>query len=121
MKRLFCLFAVLTFLAAHLGAQESRATIQGTVKDSQGGVIAGANVVVTNVDTKTAVDLKTNATGRFIAPLLTPGNYTVTVDAPGFKKEVQQGITLLTADVRDVDLTLQVGASTESVTVTGEA
>jgi len=102
-------------------AQESRGTIQGNIKDPQGGLVAGATVVVTNTSTQTAVTLKSNSTGRYIAPLLLPGDYTVTAESPGFKKEVRPGIVLLVADVRDVDFTLQIGQATETVTVTGEA
>ena len=121
MRRIACLVAAISMLAGIAGAQESRATIQGTVKDPQGGLVAGATVVVINTDTKTTVDLKTGANGRYIVPLLLPGNYTVSAAAAGFKKDVREGIALLTTDVRDVDFTLQVGAATESVTVTGEA
>jgi hypothetical protein len=121
MKRLLYLVGALLILVSLVGAQESRGTIQGTVKDAQGALVAGANIVVTNLDTKTNATTKTNAAGRYIVPLLMPGNYVVTTEMAGFKKEVRDGIMLLTADVRDVDITLQVGAATESITVTGEA
>src|ERR1044071_2983049 len=121
MKRVFWLFAALLALVSLGSAQESRGTIQGTVKDPQGGLIAGANVIVTNVETQTAATTKSNEAGRFTVPLLMPGNYTVTVDAAGFKREVRQGIQLLTADVRNLEVTLQIGASTETVTVSAEA
>jgi|GEM_PF-251037 len=121
MSRIVCLVAVALGLAVVAGAQESRGTIQGTVKDPQGGVIAGASVVVTNADTKTTATLKSSAVGRFIAPLLMPGNYTVAVEFSGFKKDLRQGIELLSGDVMTVDVTLQVGAMTEQVTITAEA
>ena len=121
MKRIVCLLAAILVLAGLSIAQENRATIQGAVKDPQGGLIAGATVVVTNINTNVPVTLKTNVTGRYSAPLLMPGNYTITAAATGFKKEVHQGIDLLSGEVRDVDLTLQIGAATESVTVTTEA
>jgi hypothetical protein len=120
MCRLACLVAVVLGLAAVAGAQESRGTIQGTVRDVQGAVVAGASVVVTNTNTKTTVTLKTSEVGRYSAPLLLPGDYTVTVELPGFKKEVRQGIDLLTAEVLNIDVTLQIGSSTESVTITAE-
>ena len=120
MKGAICSLAALLVLVSVAGAQESRGTIQGTVKDPQGGMIAGANVVVANTDTQTTIATKSNEAGRFIVPLLMPGNYTVSVESAGFKKELQQGIALLTGDVRDVEVTLQIGASSESVTVTAE-
>src|ERR1700735_2388755 len=109
MKRSVCVIASLLALVGLAAVQESRATIQGTVKDSQGALVPNANLAVTNTDTRTIVPVKSNAEGRYLAPLLMPGNYTVSVEAPGFKKEVRAGIELLTTDVRDVDLTLQVG------------
>ena len=121
MNRFACLVAGMIAFAGLASAQESRGTIQGTVKDPLGALVAGASVTVTNTATRTNVDLQTNAVGRYIAPLLQPGNYTVTVTATGFKKELREGIVLLTGDVRNVDVTLQLGAASESVTVTGEA
>jgi hypothetical protein len=121
MSRFACLFATALGLAVVAGAQESRGTIQGTVKDPQGGVIAGATVVVINADTKTTVSLTSSAVGRYIAQLLMPGNYSVTVEVAGFKKDVRQGIDLLSGDVQTVDVTLQVGSMTEQVTITAEA
>src|ERR1035441_9186085 len=121
MSRIACLVAVALVLAVVAGAQESRGTIQGTVKDPQGGVIAGASVVVTNADTKTTATLKSSAVGRFSAPLLMPGNYTVAVEFSGFKKDLRQGIELLSGDVMTVDVVLEVGSATEQVTITAEA
>src|SRR6266545_125972 len=105
MPRLACLVAVALSLAAVAGAQESRGTIQGTVKDPQGAVVSGANVVITNTDTQTTAATKSNDAGRFVAPLLNPGNYKVSVDVPGFKKEVRESIALLTGDVRNLEVT----------------
>ncbi|HUA58691.1 MAG TPA: carboxypeptidase-like regulatory domain-containing protein [Verrucomicrobiae bacterium] len=121
MKQTICALAAMLMLAGLIGAQENRGTIQGTVKDPQGAMVSGANVTITNTDTKTIVKVVTNTLGRYTAPLLMPGNYTVMAELAGFKKDVHTGITLLTAEVRDVDFTLQVGAASESVTVTGEA
>ncbi len=121
MNRSISLVGILLGLAVAAFAQESRGTIQGTVTDPQGAVVAGATVVVSGTATKTSVSLKTNETGRYLAPLLMPGDYTVTVEAPGFKKSLREKIELLTGDVRTVDVTLEVGSNTEQVTVTAEA
>jgi hypothetical protein len=120
MSRLVRLATVTLGLAVLAGAQESRGTIQGTVQDPQGAIIAGANVVVSNNNTQTTSTTKSNEAGRFVVPLLMPGRYTLTVDFTGFKKEVREGIVLLTGDVRNVEVTLQIGAASESVTITGE-
>lgn len=121
MKRIFSLFAGTLLLVGLGAAQETRGTIQGVVKDSQGGVVATASVIVTNTDTQMSVSLKSDQSGRYQAPLLLPGNYEVSAEAPGFKKGVRAGITLALTDVREVEMLLQVGAITESVTVTSEA
>src|SRR5260370_5754236 len=121
MKRVLSLLMGTLLLAGFAAAQETRATIQGVVKDSQGGVVAAATVLVTNSDTNGSVSLKSDQSGRYQAPLLLPGNYVVSAEAPGFKKSVRSGITLALTDIREVELVLQVGAITESVTVTSEA
>ena len=121
MSRSIWLVAFALGLAGAAAAQESRGTIQGIVKDPQGAVIVGASVLVVNTDTRTTTATKSNEAGRFIVPLLMPGNYTVAVESTGFKKDVREGIALLTGDVRDLQVTLQLGASTESVTITAVA
>jgi len=120
MKSLVCLLGAWLALAVVAPAQENRGTIQGTVKDPQNAVIANANVVITNQDTQAVSTVKSNEAGRFVAPLLMPGKYRVTVEVPGFKKEVRNDIALLTGDVINLEVNLQVGAASESVTVTGE-
>jgi hypothetical protein len=121
MKRVLWVAATLLLLAVCGNSQESRGTIQGTVRDPQGAVIAGATVTVVNTDTKTTQTSKTSEIGRFIVPLLPPGPYTVTTEAAGFKKDVHQGIDLLTGDIQSLEVTLQVGSTQEAVTVTAEA
>ena len=73
-----CLLAVLP-----ASAQETRGNISGTVQDAQ-GVVPGATVKITSVDTNVTQVLVTNSTGYFEAPLLQPGRYTVTVEMQGF-------------------------------------
>ena len=74
-------------------AQETRGNISGTVKDAQ-GVVPGATVTITSLDTGGAQQLVTNGTGYFEAPLLQPGNYQVTVAMTGFKTLTQTGLVL---------------------------
>src|SRR5437867_4947475 len=102
-------------------AQETRGDISGRVADSQGGLIAGAAVTVTDLDTRVASQIKTNSSGYYLAPLLLPGNYEVNAAAPGFKRSVRSGLILSVGQHMDLDLTLEVGAVNESVTVSAEA
>ena len=66
-------------------AQTSFGQISGTVLDSTGATLPGAKVTATNVGTNVAHDTTSDATGNYVIPLLQPGDYVVTVEAPGFK------------------------------------
>jgi hypothetical protein len=99
-------------------AQEINGTISGTVKDGTGAVVSGAEVTITNADTK--IDVRTVMTdddGRFSAPLLLAGSYSLTIQAPNFKKSVQTNIKLDANQNRAVDVTLEAGNIAEVVTV----
>src|SRR5260370_7964480 len=86
---LLSLFAVSTY--AQFGA-----SIQGTVVDKSGGVVAGATVTVTNQDTGAIKTSVTGDTGFYRASALVPGNHTITVEAGGFNKEVPNNLFLRT-------------------------
>ncbi|MCU1261899.1 MAG: hypothetical protein JWO80_4784, partial [Bryobacterales bacterium] len=106
---------------ATLCAQETRSVIFGRVTDAQNAAIAGAAVSVTNTDTNTAVNLTTNETGYYEANFVLPGNYRVTVTMAGFKKTVRSGIELALNTRAEIDVSLQIGESAETLSVTGEA
>src|SRR3954451_20198735 len=97
------------------------ATLVGTVKDASGAVVAAAKIRVVNTETSFLPETTTQPDGGYYVPYLTPGNYRVTVDAPGFKQAVRDGLTLRSAEVPRVDIILEVGALSESVTVSGAA
>lgn len=101
-------------------AQETRAQLSGVVLDPQGAAVPGGAVKVTNLETNTEVELRSNATGYWEANLLLPGSYMVQVEAPGFKKYVRRGILLSAAARVNLDITLELGAQTEMVQVTAE-
>ena len=116
-----CLVILVLAAAASASAQEPRGTIIGHVLDEQGGAMPGVTVTITNVDTNVSATLTTNSTGYYQAPLLLPGNYSVTAELQGFKTSVRSGIILSVAQQATVDVTLGVGALSETVTVSGEA
>jgi len=107
--------------AAPVMAQESRGTILGTVTDPQAASVPGAPVVVTNVDTNAAKRTVSNESGYYEVPLLDPGNYSVTVESPGFRKFIHSGIILNVNSRARIDIQLQIGSQTELVKVTAEA
>lgn len=113
------LLAVL--LAPMLRAQETRGSIYGSVTDSTGGAVPGAKVAVTNVETGAVSHVQTNDSGYYEALLLLPGSYEVSAEVAGFKKAVRKGINLSIGSRAQADIKLEIGAVTESVTVTSDA
>jgi carboxypeptidase family protein len=103
-------------------AQNDRASITGRVTDPSGASVSGASVKVTNANTGATFDATTNDDGRFVVPsVLQVGIYKVEASKAGFKKAVSDNIELRIGDVREVNLALEVGATTEQVTVSAEA
>jgi carboxypeptidase family protein len=103
-----------------VGAQDS-GRIVGTVVDSSGAVAPGVAVRVINTQTGAAQRYVTNDQGRFIADNLSPGAYSLEADAAGFKHFVQTGITVRVGDTIEAPIKLELGAASESVTVSAEA
>lgn len=112
------LLSLAMFLAATLGfAQSDNAAISGVVKDPSGAIVSGATVVVKNEETTFERRTTTNASGFYTAPNLSPGYYTVTVEAPGFKKGSVSRNKLDAGLPIAVNIDLAVGAVTDTVTV----
>ncbi len=102
-------------------AQESRATLEGRVIDPQGAAVVGATVTVTSDDTQVKQVTTTNGQGEWKVPFLNPGHYSLAVSYTGFKTAERKGITLNTADDKQIDISLEVGAMSQQVQVTAEA
>src|SRR5215467_13910392 len=116
---LVCL--LLTVYASSAFAQTDRGTITGTVSDPTNAVIPGASVVATNVETGAKYETVSTETGNFTLAQLPSGVYQLSAELPGFKRYVRQGITVLVAQTLRLDISLEIGSNTESVTVTEEA
>src|SRR5882762_2262386 len=108
------------FFAAAAQAQ-FKASVQGTVLDSKGGVVGGAKVTVTNQDTGVVRDTVASAEGFYRVSELPPGKYTVSVEAAGFKIFLSKDVVVEAEQPRGFDVTLSVGNVQESVTVTASA
>ncbi len=102
-------------------SQTITASLEGNIKDPTGALIAGAQVRVTNTATQMVVVLATDGSGRFLAPSLPPGPYTITVEATGFKKAERGGITLEVNQSARLEITMVLGSATETVEVTAQA
>ena len=100
-----------------LAQRSDRATISGVVTDPQGSAVPGATVTVHNQETGVDTVRVTNEAGAYTTPPLVLGRYVVTVDLEGFKKAVSSEILLEGGDAFRQDVTLQVGAISETVEV----
>jgi hypothetical protein len=114
-----CLIGLVLVVEAN--GQATNGNIQGTVVDPQGAVVAGATVTGRNMDTGLSVPATTSSAGVFALSNLPPGRYAVTVEASGMKKFTQEGITVATNSTVGLDIKLEVGSTTQSVTVTADA
>ncbi|HXG68358.1 MAG TPA: carboxypeptidase regulatory-like domain-containing protein, partial [Blastocatellia bacterium] len=114
---------MLLFASTSLALAQSTgsATLRGTVKDPQGALVEDASVILINEATKDERKAKTNDSGIFVFSSVNPGIYTVKVESTGFKTSEQTGLVLSPGDTRGLDVTLEVGAASETVTVTAEA
>jgi Carboxypeptidase regulatory-like domain/TonB dependent receptor len=102
---------------APLLAQGTAGRILGTVIDQSGGAIAGATVIVTDVDRNSPRTLTTDQSGEYNAPNLLPGNYKVRAEAKGFKGFERSGVVLQVSGEIRVDLTMQPGEVSQTITV----
>jgi hypothetical protein len=121
MKRL-ALFVLLMLVGASVVvAQTGTATILGTVKDSSGAIVAGATVTARSTDTGQTRTAESGADGAYRFDGLPVGIYEIRAEKEGFKTEVRSGLTLTVAQQAVEDFGLQVGATTEQISVTAEA
>lgn len=118
-RRLLPIFLFL-FSSGSLQAQEARASIEGRVTDQQGALIPGARVTVTANQTNVSQTTTTNGQGSWTVRFLIPGSYRIVVSAEGFKASERKGIVLQTADIKQVDVALEIGNVSETLTVTAE-
>ena len=116
--------ALLALLGALLAspalAQTSgSATLRGTITDPSGAVVPSAKVLLRDDQTQQERTATTNEEGGFTFTALTPGSFTVKIERVGFKAYTQNKLTLSPSETRGLNITLEIGAATESVTVTG--
>ena len=124
-RKKFNLFtSAVTLLALMAGvvlpalAQQITGSIEGTVKDTQGALVAGAQIKATNVDTGYSREAAADSQGIYDIQYLPVGKYKVEVDAPGFKKFVQENLVLSVDQTQTLNVTLAIGTQNQTVTVT---
>ena len=120
MRLVAAIICCLTYVSLAF-AQSDRSTITGTISDQSGAVVANAPVEARNLATGLVYTAASTATGNYTISELPVGTYTVTVSVSGFKKYVRTGLDLAAAQTYRVDIGLQLGGASESVTVTESA
>ena len=118
----FCLVAVvLSVGSSPLLAQGAMAALSGKVADTTGAVLPGVEITVTNVDTGQTRLAISGDEGRYSVPELSVGAYEIRAELAGFQASVRRGIQLAIGQEAVIDFTMQIGAITEEVVVTGDA
>src|SRR5262249_12727320 len=102
-------------------AQSSTATLQGLITDSTGGVVPGADVTITNLATNLSRTFQTSETGIYSFPLLPVGRYRLDVTKTGFKSVSRDNIVLQVSDRVTLDLSLEIGGTTERINIEADA
>ncbi len=113
--------AFLTAVQPAVAQVTSSATLRGTVRDPNGAVVPNATVTLVNERTKDERKTTSNDEGLYVFTALSPGNYTLRVEAKGFKSVSQSAVAVETSSTRGLDVTLEIGAASETVTVVSGA
>ncbi|MFB3829802.1 MAG: carboxypeptidase regulatory-like domain-containing protein [Bryobacteraceae bacterium] len=114
MRSLLCAVA----LAACALGQTPSASVVGRVTDATGAVIPGVAIAITNVDTNITVQGASNEVGDYTVPYLNPGRYLLEAKSQGFRTYKRSEFTLAVDQVLRLDIPMEVGAATESITIT---
>ena len=115
------LLLMLLICVGSSSAQTVSASIQGIVTDSNGAAIVSAKVAARNIYTDASREIETDGAGRYLIPLLPPGDYEVLISAHGFKKELRQRIKLAVGQELVIDVTLSPGDIASQVNVLADA
>jgi hypothetical protein len=121
MRKHFLTLCFLLLVVSTAFAQGDRGTITGTVTDPAGAMIPGANIEAKNSQTGAPYQVASTATGNYTLAQLPTGVYQLSASVPGFKQDVRTGITVLVAQTLRIEITLEVGNISETVTVNADA
>ncbi len=121
MQRWVCPLVLFVGLAGSSYGQTVGASVQGTISDATGAVLPGVSVSVKNSGTGATVEFVSDERGRYLAPLLQPGEYEIQVSLPGFQSVSRRGIGLAVGQNAVVDVKLDVGQVSNQVEVVADA
>src|SRR5690348_3011489 len=117
----FRVLACSVLMIATIPAQEFRGSITGRVIDQQQALIPDVTVVATQLETMSRTETVSTSDGQYTLPFLLPGTYRLSAEFRGFKKFVRDGLRVSSNERISVDVTMELGATTDSVTVTAES
>src|SRR4029450_10860057 len=120
MRRMIAAMLALAATTSVSSAQDFRGGITGRITDASGGRMPGVTVKATNVATNVASDTTTNGEGDYAILFLNPGTYSIEAELSGFKKAVRQNLEVRVGEKLGVDLTLQVGTMSETMSGSAE-
>jgi outer membrane receptor protein involved in Fe transport len=112
---------VLFLCAATIANAQFKASVQGSVSDSTGGLVPGVKVTITDLGTNKSQEVQTNDEGFYRISGLGPGKYSVVAEREGYKRSILQNVTVEAENVQAVNIVLETGDVTATVTVTDEA
>lgn len=112
---------VVLLMAMTAAEAQFKASVQGSVKDTNGAAVPGATVTLTSKETNKTQQVQSSDEGFYRISGLAPGSYSLIAEKQGFKKEVLNTVTIKGEETQGIDLTLSAGSITEAVTITAEA
>ena len=113
--------SIVLVAAGLLPAQEFRSTISGRVVDSQDALVQSVKILVTHRHTGARYETVSSPSGIYTVTFLPPGVYQLSAEAAGFKRYLRDNLQVSTNERLDLDITLELGQTSETVTVTAEA
>src|SRR5262245_19782139 len=115
------LLLVIAASAVAVQGQSYQGGLRGAVRDASGAVVPGVDLTLTNEETNTTRSAVTNGEGEYAFANVLPGLYTLMVTKSGYKKYEHKAIRIGTQEFITLDVKLEVGQTTESITISGEA
>src|SRR5262249_49663447 len=116
---LTAMFVMLLIGSTTLG-QVTRGSLSGLISDQTGAAVSGAKITAKHIATSEEFQTTTGAQGAFIFPSMPPGQFSVTIEAAGFKRTEAQGVTLEVGTPAKLNVAMEVGQVSEAVVVSGE-
>jgi hypothetical protein len=121
MRSLLIAFCCLLLLASAAWAQGDRGTITGTITDPAGAMVPNASLEAKNINTGAVYTAASSQTGNYVIAQMPAGSYQLTASVQGFKQYVRTGLTVMAAQTLRIDIKLEVGAITDTVSVSADA